>query len=210
MALVELENVWIEYPLRINGKIQAYKKTAISDLSLRLSSGDRLGISGPNGSGKSSLLRVIAGVQLPSRGNRKVEGRVGSMLSISSGLHPKATGVENLKYRAKLMNMNSSEVNDAIEFATDALGLNSAIGQPLETYSSGMRMKLSFSLATSYEPEVLVMDEWLSVGDKIFQEEAKARMERVVNGAGIVILASHSDATFERLGGQRLELEVQN
>ena len=84
---VELENLWIEYPLRINGKIQPQKKTAIKDLSLKLTPGDRLGISGPNGSGKSSLLRVIAGVQPPSRGKLTVEGRVGSMLSISSGFH---------------------------------------------------------------------------------------------------------------------------
>jgi lipopolysaccharide transport system ATP-binding protein len=206
---VELENLWIEYPLRINGKIQPQKKTAIKDLSLKLSPGDRLGISGPNGSGKSSLLRVIAGVQPPSRGKLTVEGRVGSMLSISSGFHGKATGVENLRYRAKLMNMKLTEVNEAIEFARDEMELNEAIDQPLETYSSGMRMKLSFSLATSYTPEILVMDEWLSVGDKAFQEKAKARMNNVFDSAGIVILASHSDSTLERLGGQRLELKAE-
>ena len=206
---VELKNLWIEYPLRINGKIQTQKKTAIKDLSLKLSPGDRLGISGPNGSGKSSLLRVIAGVQPPSRGKLTVEGRVGSMLSISSGFHGKATGVENLRYRAKLMNMKFSEVNEAIEFARDEMGLTEAIDQPLETYSSGMRMKLSFSLATSYTPEILVMDEWLSVGDKAFQEKAKARMNNVFDSTGIVILASHSDSTLERLGGQRLELKAE-
>ena len=206
---VELENLWIEYPLRINGKIQPQMKTAIKDLSLKLSPGDRLGISGPNGSGKSSLLRVIAGVQPPSRGKLTVEGRVGSMLSISSGFHPKATGVENLKYRAKLMNMKLKEVNEAIEFARDEMGLNEAIDQPLETYSSGMKMKLKFSLATSYTPEILIMDEWLSVGDKAFQEKAKARMNNVFDSAGIVILASHSEATLKRLGGQRLELRAE-
>ena len=204
---VELENIWIEYPLRINGKIQPQKKTAIKDLSLKLSSGDRLGISGPNGSGKSSLLRVIAGVQPPSRGKLTVEGRVGSMLSISSGFHGKATGVDNLKYRARLMNMTLTEVNEAIEFARDEMGLDEAIEQPLETYSSGMSMKLSFSLATSYTPEILIMDEWLTVGDKAFQEKAKARMNKVFDSAGIVIIASHSEATLGRLGGQRIELE---
>lgn len=203
---VELENLWVEYPLRINGKIQPQKKTAIKDLNLKLSPGDSLGISGPNGSGKSSLLRVIAGVQPPSRGKITVEGRVGSMLSISSGFHPKATGVENLKYRSRLMNMNPSEVNDAIEFARDEMGLNEAIEQPLETYSSGMRMKLSFSLATSYTPEILIMDEWLSVGDKAFQEKAKARMNKVIEGAGIVILASQSEAKLNRIAVQRLHL----
>ena len=203
---VELENLWIEYPLRIHGKLQAHKKTAIRDLSLKLSSGDRLGISGPNGSGKSSLLRVIAGVQPPSRGKLTVEGRLGSMLSISSGFHPKATGVENLKYRAKLMNLKLSEVNEAIQFARDEMGLHEAIEQPLETYSSGMQMKLSFSLATSFTAEILIMDEWLSVGDSAFQEKAKLRMNKIFDNAGIVILASHSEGTLERLGGRRLEL----
>lgn len=204
---VELENLWVEYPLRINGKIQPHKKTAIKDLSLTLAPGNRLGITGPNGSGKSSLLRVIAGVQPPSRGRLTVEGRVGSMLSISSGFHGKATGVENLKYRSKLMNMKISELNDAIEFAREELGLGEAIEQPLETYSSGMKMKLSFSLATSYTPEILIMDEWLSVGDKAFQEKAKARMNKVFDSAGIVILASHSDRTLNRLGGEKLVLQ---
>jgi lipopolysaccharide transport system ATP-binding protein len=206
---VQLENLWIEYPLRINGKLQPQKKTAIKDLSLNLTMGDRLGISGPNGSGKSSLLRVIAGIQPPTRGKLTLEGRVGSMLSISSGFHPKATGVENLRYRAKLLNIKLTEVNEAIEFASDEMGLNEAIDQPLETYSSGMKMKLGFSLATSFTPEILIMDEWLSVGDKAFQEKAKARMNKVFHGSGIVILASHSDATLESLGGQRLELGIE-
>lgn len=206
---VELEGVWIEYPLRINGKIQPEKKTAIKDLSLKLAPGDRLGISGPNGSGKSSLLRVIAGVQPPSRGKLTVEGRVGSMLSISSGFHPKATGVENLRYRAKLMNMKHDEVSEAIEFARKEMGLGEALDLPIETYSSGMQMKLKFSLATCHSPEILVMDEWLSVGDKAFQEKAKERMNRVFESAGIVILASNSETTLERLSGQRLELKAQ-
>ena len=205
---VELESLWIEYPFRINGKLQPSRKTAIKDLSLKLVSGDRLGISGPNGSGKSSLLRVIAGVQPPSRGKLIVEGRVGSMLSISSGFHAKATGAENLRYRARLLNMKLAEVNEAIEYAEVEMGLGEAISQPLETYSSGMKMKLGFSLATSYTSDVVIMDEWLSVGDKAFQEKAKARMNKVLNSAGIVIIASHSDATLERLGGQRLELEA--
>lgn len=203
---VELEGVWIEYPLRINGKIQPEKKTAIKDLSLKLAPGDRLGISGPNGSGKSSLLRVIAGVQPPSRGKLTVEGRVGSMLSISSGFHAKATGVENIKYRAKLLNLSAKEVNEATQFARDEMGLGDAIDLPMETYSSGMRMKLSFSLATSFSPEILVMDEWLSVGDKAFQKKAKARMNQVFESAGIVVVASNNEATLRRLSNASLNL----
>lgn len=203
---VELERVWIEYPLRSKGKIQKKKVTAVKDLSLRLEAGDRLGVSGSNGSGKSSLLRVIAGVQYPTRGSIAVDGRVGSMLSISSGFHLKASGLENMKYRAKLMNMKPYELSDAIEFATQEMGLEGSIHHPLETYSSGMAMKLSFSLATSYTPDILVMDEWLSVGDKVFQEKAMARMKNVIDKAGIVILASHDEAALAGLGGKRLNL----
>lgn len=206
---VELENLWVEYPLIIKGKRQPAKKTAIENLSLKLANGDRLGISGPNGAGKSSLLRVIAGVQPPSRGKLIVEGRVGSMLSISSGFHPKATGVENLKYRAKLMRMKPSETDEAIQFARNEMGLNEALYQPIETYSSGMQMKLSFSLATSFTPEILILDEWLSVGDKDFQQIANVRLDKVLEEAGIVILASHNEEMLKRLGGQRLELGAQ-
>lgn len=203
---VELENLWIEYPLRVNGKIQKDKKIAIQDLSLTLSAGDRLGISGPNGSGKSSLLRVIAGVQPPSRGRVEVVGRIGSMLSISSGFHPKATGVENLIYRGKLMGIEKSEVQEAIEYASEEMGLKDSMGLPLETYSSGMSMKLSFSLATSSKPEVLIMDEWLSVGDKEFRETAKNRMNQVFESAGIVVLASHSEQLFTESCNSRISL----
>lgn len=203
---VELEGVWIEYPLRINGKIQPEKRVAIRDLNLKLVSGDRLGISGPNGAGKSSLLRVIAGVQPTSRGRITVEGRVGSMLSISSGFHAKATGVENIKYRAKLLNLSVKQVNEATQFARDEMGLGDAIDLPMETYSSGMRMKLSFSLATSFSPEILVMDEWLSVGDKAFQKKAKARMSQVFENAGIVVVASNNEATLRRLTNASLNL----
>ncbi len=203
---VELEGVWIEYPLRINGKIQPEKRVAIRDLNLKLVSGDRLGISGPNGAGKSSLLRVIAGVQPTSRGRITVEGSVGSMLSISSGFHAKATGVENIKYRAKLLNLSVKQVNEATQFARDEMGLGDAIDLPMETYSSGMRMKLSFSLATSFSPEILVMDEWLSVGDKAFQKKAKARMSQVFENAGIVVVASNNEATLRRLTNASLNL----
>lgn len=204
---VELENLWIEYPLRIRGKVQAQKKVAIKDLNLRLESGDRLGISGPNGSGKSSLLRVIAGVQDPSRGRRVVEGRIGSMLNIRAGFHPMATGVENVRYRAKLMRLSREEVEDALDFAANAMGLKRAMNHPLESYSSGMRMKLGFSLATSFIPEILILDEWLSVGDKAFQEQAKTRIDDIARASNIVILASHSEASLKRLGGQRLRLD---
>lgn len=203
---IELGNLWIEYPMRIRGKIQPEKKIAIRDLSLKLSSGDRLGIAGPNGSGKSSLIRVLAGVQSPSRGKLIVEGRVGSMLNIRSGFHQKATGIENLKYRAKLMGMKNEEVSEAIEFAREQMGLGLAIEQPIETYSSGMKMKLGFSLATSFTPEILIMDEWMSVGDKHFRKAANERIKKISENAGIVVVASNNENTLKRLGGTTLTL----
>lgn len=207
MAKVDLENVWIEYPLRINGKIQKETKVAIEDLSLSLKDGDRLGISGPNGSGKSSLLRVIAGVQPPSRGTKTTEGRVGSMLSISSGFSPKATGAENITYRATLLGMSKQQAEEAIQDAAETFGLAKAMSHPIETYSSGMKMRLGFSLATSAKPEILIMDEWLTVGDSEFGKIARDRLEEVVEKSNIIVLASHSENLLDKFSSRRLELE---
>lgn len=210
MAKVELDNISIHYPVRIKGKIQKETKKAITGLSLTVRDGDRLGISGPNGSGKSSLLRVIAGVQPPSHGQIRTEGTIGSMLSIAAGFHPKASGEENITHRGRLLGLSVAEINSVIEDASETFGLSSVIRHPLETYSSGMKMKLSFAMATTRMPEILVMDEWMSVGDKAFKRIAADRMEKVFHSAGLVVFASHSEKLLENFSTRRIDLPGQS
>ena len=204
---VELQNVSVEYPVRKNGRFDSASNWAIRDLSLSLAGGDRLGVSGGNGSGKSTLLRVISGVQPATQGQVNLTGRVSSLLTISSIFHAKATGKENILFRGKLMKIGAAQLSEALDYAENHLGLGGAINQPLETYSSGMKMKLSFSLATSFQADILVMDEWISVGDSVFQETANERLNKSIDGTGIFVLASHSEQTLNRLTNRRLSLD---
>ena len=140
---------------------------------LDLKEGDRLGVVGHNGAGKSTLLRVISGVYEPIEGCLDIKGKITSMIDLSLGMDGEATGIENIYLRGALLGFNrqwlSSKVSDIVDFA----GLGDFIRMPLRTYSTGMQMRLAFSIATLVQPEILLMDEWLNVGDAEFQERAQ-------------------------------------
>jgi lipopolysaccharide transport system ATP-binding protein len=191
MAGVEIDGAWVEFPVRKADGHWA-KFEALKDISLSLKAGDSLGIFGPNGSGKTTLLRMITGIYPPTRGVVSVSGSVGSMLDLQAGINGKASGRDNIIFRSKLLGRSKqlalATVDDACEFG----GLAEFIDQPVETYSSGMKMRLSFSIATAVPAEILVMDEWLSVGDEAFQGSAQARIKDLVSQAEILVLASHS------------------
>ncbi|WP_157775959.1 ATP-binding cassette domain-containing protein [Candidatus Aquiluna sp. IMCC13023] len=170
---------------------------ALQNINLTLSQGDRLGILGLNGSGKTTLLRLISGVYPPTRGGRDVTGEISSLLDLGSHLNGRSTGREYILFRSRLMGrpkaLAMATLQDAIEFG----GLSAFIDEPIDSYNSGMRMKLLFCLATAVPPEILVMDEWLGVGDQDFETLAKQRLSSFVNGAKILVLASHSKRLLE-------------
>lgn len=190
MARITLENAWVEFPVRKAGYSANF--AALKDISLDLRSGDRLGIMGPNGSGKTTLLRVLTGIYPPTRGMYSSHGYLGSMLDLSAGINPKLSGRDNIIFRSRLLGrpkrLALATVDDACEFG----GLAEFIDRPVETYSSGMRMRLAFSIATAISSQILVMDEWLSVGDHAFQAKARQRIEEQVRQAEILVLASHN------------------
>ncbi|UST54577.1 ABC transporter ATP-binding protein [Comamonadaceae bacterium OTU4NAUVB1] len=165
---------------------------ALSDIDLELQSGDRLGLIGHNGAGKSTLLRTLAGVYEPSSGDFERRGTVASLIDPSLGIEADATGIENIMLRGLVMGMSKKQVDALTDEICEFSGLGEYVNMPVRTYSTGMLMRLAFSISTSVEADILLMDEWLSVGDAEFTEKAEKRMRDVVAKSGILVLASHS------------------
>lgn len=180
---------------------------ALQNIYLDLKEGDRLGVVGHNGAGKSTLLRVISGVYEPIEGVIDIQGKVTSMIDLSLGMDGEATGIENIYLRGALLGFNrqwlSSKVDDIIDFA----GLGDFIRMPLRTYSTGMQMRLAFSISTLAQPEILLMDEWLTVGDADFQEKAQHRLQEIVNKSSILVIATHSLGLVEKVCNRTIRLE---
>ena len=171
---------------------------ALEDVNLALGRGDRLGLIGANGSGKTTLLRVLAGVYQPTRGRVRRQGRVASLFDISLGIDPGATGYENIMMRGMFLGLAPAEVRERTDEIAAFTELGDYLAMPVHTYSTGMMLRLAFAVCTCIEPEILLMDEWIGVGDAAFVEKAERRLEEFVARAGILVLASHNPALLER------------
>jgi lipopolysaccharide transport system ATP-binding protein len=151
-----------------------------------------VGLVGHNGSGKTTLLRVLSGIYHPTQGQAKIQGECVSLINISLGIDPEATGRENIRLRSAMMGLTPAQTNERIDEIIDFSGLGDFIDMPFRTYSSGMQLRLAFAVSTAIRPQILVMDEWLSTGDEDFKQRAEQRMKDVVHATEILILASHS------------------
>jgi lipopolysaccharide transport system ATP-binding protein len=165
---------------------------ALDHVSFELHEGDRVALVGHNGSGKSTLLRVLAGTYEPVGGRLEVRGRVASMLSITLGIDLESTGYENIRLQGLLFGMSKSAIERKLDEIAEFTELGDYLAMPLRTYSSGMQMRLAFAVATSIDPEIILMDEWIGVGDAHFMEKADQRLSEFVQRAGLLVLASHS------------------
>jgi lipopolysaccharide transport system ATP-binding protein len=166
---------------------------AIEKMSLNVSAGERVGIIGANGAGKTSLLKLISGVYEPSSGSIERVGNIAALTDISLGINSDATGRENIYLRAALLGLSRKEMSHRIDELISFTELEDFIDLPVRVYSSGMQMRLAFAVATSIQADILVMDEWLSVGDESFQLKAKDRLSRLLDASEILFLASHSE-----------------
>jgi len=180
---------------------------ALDKVSIELEDGDRLGVVGQNGAGKSTLLRVMSGVFVPTHGSAFVEGSIGSLIDVSLGINQEATGRENIFLRAALLGLSRSETAEKLEEIVEFSELGDFIDMPLRTYSSGMQMRLAFSVSTIVRTEILLMDEWLSVGDEAFNAKASERLTDLVEASKILVIASHSRALLEKVTNKVLWLE---
>jgi lipopolysaccharide transport system ATP-binding protein len=172
---------------------------ALKDVSFEIKSGETVGIIGRNGAGKSTMLKILARITPPTTGRGETVGRVGSLLEVGTGFHPELTGRENIQLSAAIMGMRKSEVltrfDDIVEFA----GLAKFLDTPVKRYSSGMYMRLAFSVAAHLEPEILLIDEVLAVGDAAFQKKCLGRMEELSGAGRTVLFVSHSMPSVLRL-----------
>ena len=212
MASIEFHNVSVDIPI-YNASGRSLKKRLLhvatggqigadpdgrvvvrplENLTFSLEDGARLGLVGHNGAGKSTLLRLLSGVYAPSHGTASIKGEIGSLIDISLGIDPEASGRENIYLRGALLGISKTEMNDCIDEIIDFSELGNFIDMPLRTYSSGMHLRLAFSVSTMVRPNILLMDEWLSVGDQGFTIKAEERLSQLVKSTNILVLASHS------------------
>lgn len=180
---------------------------ALNNISLTIKKGERLGIVGSNGAGKSTLLRIFSGIYQPTSGMINISGKITSLLNIGLGINPDENGIENIKLRGLICGMTPDEIDLSIEDIINFSGLGNYIYMPFRTYSSGMQMRLAFAVATAASPQILILDEWLSLGDKNFQEQSKKRMHSFVSRSDILIFASHSEEALRQNCNRLIWLE---
>lgn len=171
---------------------------AISQLDLIFYEGERIGIIGLNGSGKSSLLKLISGIIKPSNGKIIVQGEVQPLIEIGAGFDPEFTGRENIYLNSYMLGFSKKQVKEKEKEIVEFSELNEFVDVPIKYYSSGMIVRLAFSIATSIRPEILLVDEMLSAGDAAFINKAKDRMEQLMSHAKLVVIVSHDLSLIER------------
>jgi lipopolysaccharide transport system ATP-binding protein len=227
MASIEFNNVSVDFPI-YNASGRSFKKRliqvatggqlgadpqghvvvrALENLTFSLRDGDRVGLLGHNGAGKSTLLRLLSGVYVPSQGTARIQGDIGSLIDISLGIDPESTGRENVYLRGALLGMTRAMLNEQMDDITEFSELGNFIDMPLRTYSSGMHLRLAFAVSTILHPQILLMDEWLAVGDQGFKAKAEERMENLVAKSAILVIASHSRTLIEETCNRAIWLE---
>ena len=172
---------------------------ALRGIDLTLSRGDRVGIVGPNGAGKSTMLKLLAGVYEPTAGKRRVSGRISSLFDLMLGFEPEASGWENIRYRGYLQGETPRTLRHKIDAIAEFTELGKFLDMPVRYYSAGMLVRLAFAIATTVEPEILLVDEVLSVGDRSFQEKARRRMREMMDKAEMIVVVSHDLDAIARM-----------
>jgi lipopolysaccharide transport system ATP-binding protein len=226
MALVHAEHMTIEFPMysighrslkqqllqtatggRIGHRGALTVVRALDDVSFELKPGDRLGLWGHNGSGKTTMLRAIAGVYRPIAGRLDVQGRVASLIDLNLGMEGEASGIENIRMRGILLGLTRREADRLLDDVAEFTELGDFLSMPVRTYSSGMHMRLGFAISTAVDADIVLMDEWLSVGDADFQKRAQDRLLRFLSRSKILVLASHSEQMLKDMCTRVVRLE---
>jgi lipopolysaccharide transport system ATP-binding protein len=227
MSYIKAQNLVVEFPLFNNthrsiknavlhattgGRLAKYagKTTgvrALDTLNFEIQKGDRVGLMGHNGSGKTTLLRVLAGAYEPTHGALYLKGRVASLLDISLGMDHDATGYENIFLRGIMMGLTPAEIREKTDEIAAFTELGEYLDMPVRTYSSGMQLRLAFAVSTSVQADIIVMDEWLSVGDAAFMAKASERLQKLVDGASILVIASHDPGLINKICNRAFRME---
>jgi len=212
-TVIAVENVTVSYRVpkeqvrtfkeyairRIQGRIQHNEFLALNDVSLCVNKGEVFGLVGSNGAGKTTLLRLIARVMRPKQGRVRIWGKVAPLLAMGAGFHMELTGRENVYINGSLLGFTRKEMDAKFESIVNFADLWDFIDSPLRTYSSGMQARLGFAVATDSMPDILIVDEILSVGDSAFQEKSLARITSFRENGGTILLVSHTMDTIEKM-----------
>lgn len=215
MALIELTDASVTFTIRqhkrvsfkeylvrglfrqsVNSNVSVH---ALAGVNLTLRDGDRVGVIGHNGAGKSTLLKLLAGIYPPTSGGRTVEGKICSLFDISLGFEPEASGWDNIAYRAYLQGESPATLKGKIDGIAAFTELGEFLNVAVRHYSAGMMMRLAFAIATAIEPEVLLVDEVLAVGDLAFQQKAQARMREMMSSARVMVFVAHELETIRQM-----------
>jgi ABC-2 type transport system ATP-binding protein len=180
---------------------------ALRDITLTLEHGDRVGLVGHNGAGKSTLLRLLAGIYEPTRGAADIRGRVAPVFDLGVGMDPEISGLENIIVRGLFLGMTRKQMEDRIDDIADFTELGDFLRMPLRTYSTGMRIRLALGVVTSIDPEILILDEGIGAVDAAFLNKSKKRLAELVDRAGLLVFASHSDEFLRDLCDTALWME---
>jgi len=218
-AAVSVESVWKGFRLyhernqylkaaMLRGRRARYDEFfALKDVSFDVAHGATFGIIGSNGSGKSTLLKCIAGILFPERGTVTARGRLSALLELGAGFHPELSGRENVFLNGAILGMNRKEIQSRLEAIVDFAGLAEFIDAPVKNYSSGMILRLGFAVAANVEPEILLIDEVLAVGDTSFQRKCAEKVEEFRQDGRTIVFVSHATGQVEQLCEEALWLE---
>jgi len=207
MARIELDKASLTFEIRERGRVtfkefvvrQMFRRganpvtriPALADISLEINAGERVGILGHNGAGKSTMLRLLGGIYPPTSGKRIVEGRLSSLFDVTLGFELDACAWDNMLFRGYLQGETPQSMKPKLQEIADFTELGKFLDIPVRYYSAGMLVRLGFAIATAIEPEILLVDEVLSVGDFAFQKKAKARMREMLDRAHLMVMVSH-------------------
>ncbi|MEP3892525.1 MAG: ABC transporter ATP-binding protein [Litorimonas sp.] len=207
--IIQAKNLRVTYP---NSSVWQSLRgepgyTALKDVNFEVKPGGRLGLLGRNGSGKSTLLRTLAGVYPPSGGDLLVRGTRSSIFNATSGFVPNATGRENIMLRGVILGLTREQIRDLTPSIIEFSELKGWIDQPIYTYSSGMTLRLAFSIVTALQNDILLMDEWIGAGDAGFIDKAQKRMDYMLENSQIIVLASHNMPLMQRVCERAIVIE---
>ncbi|MCO5130290.1 MAG: ATP-binding cassette domain-containing protein [Xanthobacteraceae bacterium] len=224
---VELDRVAVDYPVfdvnsasfknlilraGIGGLIQlgdggATVVRALDEVSFSLRKGSRIALMGHNGAGKTTLLQIVAGIHQPTCGTIKRIGRVGALLNVGLGINEEKTGLENIILKSTILGLSKQMIERLTPEISEFTELGPFLQMPVRTYSAGMRLRLSFAIATAIAPDILVVDEWIEFADQSFARKAEARMLDLVKRSGILVVASHSERLLNNICNRAIILD---
>jgi len=191
-----------------SSKVKYKEKKAVNNLSFEVHRGEGLALIGRNGAGKSTILKMITGVSYPTEGEIFVDGKISALLELSSGFDIEANGYENIRLKCSLMGMTDEEIEEVLPSIVEFADIDEYIDQPLRSYSSGMRARLGFAISVNSKPDILIVDEALSVGDKAFRKKCTAKVNEIMSDSNVTLLfVTHSLKTAKDFCTRGIVLE---